>query len=67
MSKKANTALIGAFVIGGAILAVVGILAFGSGALFKHTDEFVLYFEGDLTGLAVGSTVVFQGVPVGQV
>ena len=67
MSKKANTAMIGAFVIGGAILAVVGILAFGSGALFKKTDDFVLYFEGDLTGLTVGSSVVFQGVPVGQV
>nr|MDJ0857389.1 MlaD family protein [Desulfobacterales bacterium] len=67
MSKKANTAMIGAFVIGGAILAVVGILAFGSGALFKRTDDFVLYFEGDLTGLTVGSPVVFQGVPVGQV
>ncbi len=67
MSKKANTAMIGAFVIGGAILAVVGILAFGSGALFKRTDDFVLYFEGDLSGLTVGSPVVFQGVPVGQV
>ncbi len=67
MSKKANTAMIGAFVIGAAILTVVGILAFGSGVLFKHTDEFVLYFDGDLTGLTVGSPVVFRGVRVGQV
>ncbi len=67
MSKKANTAMIGAFVIGAAILTVVGILAFGSGVLFKHTDEFVLYFDGDLTGLTVGAPVVFRGVRVGQV
>ena len=67
MSKKANTAMIGAFVIGAAILSVVGILAFGSGVLFKHTDDFVLYFEGDLTGLTVGAPVVFRGVRVGQV
>ncbi len=67
MSKKANTAMIGAFVIGATILAVVGILAFGSGTFFKQTDEFVLYFEGDLTGLTVGAPVVFRGVPVGQV
>ena len=67
MSKKANTAMIGAFVIGATILAVAGILAFGSGTLFKQTDEFVLYFKGDLTGLSVGAPVVFRGVPVGQV
>ncbi len=67
MSKKASTAMIGAFVIGAAILTVVGILAFGSGVLFKQTDEFVLYFEGDLTGLTVGAPVVFRGVRVGQV
>jgi paraquat-inducible protein B len=67
MSKKANTAMIGAFVIGATILAVAGILAFGSGTLFKQTDEFVLFFKGDLTGLSVGAPVVFRGVPVGQV
>jgi paraquat-inducible protein B len=67
MSKKANTAMIGAFVIGATILAVVGILTFGSGVLFKQTDEFVLFFKGDLTGLSVGAPVVFRGVPVGQV
>ena len=67
MSKKANTAMIGAFVIGAVILAVVGILAFGSGALFKQVDLFVLYFEGDLQGLSLGAPVLFRGVPVGEV
>ena len=67
MSKKANTAMIGAFVIGAIILAVVGILAFGSGALFRSTDKFVLYFDGDLKGLTVGAPVLFRGVPVGEV
>ena len=67
MSKKANTAVIGAFVIGAVVLAVVGILAFGSGALFKKTDSFVLFFDGDLKGLSVGAPVLFRGVPVGEV
>jgi paraquat-inducible protein B len=67
MSKKANTAMIGAFVIGAIFLAVVGILVFGSGKLFKNTDEFVLFFDGDLQGLSVGGPVLFRGVPVGQV
>ncbi|MGD9250078.1 MAG: MlaD family protein [Desulfobacterales bacterium] len=67
MSKKGNTAVIGAFVIGAIVLAVVGILAFGSGALFKKTDTFVLFFDGDLKGLSVGAPVLFRGVPVGAV
>ena len=67
MSKKANTAMIGVFVIGAVVLAVVGILAFGSGTLLKETDTFVLFFDGDLQGLSVGSPVLFKGVPVGQV
>ena len=67
MSKKANTAMIGAFVIGAILLVVVGILAFGSGALFRSTDKFVLYFDGDLKGLTVGAPVLFRGVPVGEV
>ena len=67
MSKKGNTAVIGAFVIGAIVLAVVGILAFGSGALFKKTDTFVLFFDGDLKGLSVGALVLLSGVPVGAV
>lgn len=67
MSKKANTAMIGVFVIGAVVLAVVGILAFSSGTLFKDTDQFVLFFDGDLQGLSIGAPVLFQGVPVGQV
>ena len=67
MSKKSNTAMIGVFVIGAVILAVVGILAFGSGTLLRETDTFVLFFDGDLQGLSVGSPVLFKGVPVGQV
>jgi paraquat-inducible protein B len=67
MSKKANTAAIGAFVIGAVTLAVVGILTFGSGVFFRNIDRYVLYFEGDLKGLNVGSPVAWRGVRVGQV
>ncbi|MBL0713031.1 MAG: MCE family protein [Desulfosarcina sp.] len=67
MSKKANTVAIGAFVIGAAILAVAGILTFGSGALFRDVERYVLYFEGDLKGLNVGAPVAWRGVRVGEV
>ena len=35
--------------------------------MFRSTDTFVLYFEGNLQGLTVGAPVLFQGVPVGEV
>lgn len=67
MSKQGNKAVIGAFVLGAIVLGVVGILAFGSGALFRDTDTYVMYFDGDLKGLNVGAPVAFRGVRVGQV
>lgn len=67
MSKKANPAVIGAFVIGATLLAVVAILVFGSGKLFRTTDTLVTYFDGTLRGLRVGANVTFRGVKVGEV
>lgn len=67
MSKQGNKAAIGAFVVGSVVLAVVGILAFGSGTLFRDKIAYVMYFDGNLKGLNVGAPVAFRGVRVGQV
>lgn len=67
MSKQGNKTVIGAFVVGALVLTVVGILAFGSGALFRTKNAYVMYFDGDLKGLNVGAPVAFRGVRVGQV
>ena len=67
MSKKANPAIIGGFVIGAIILTVVALLAFAGGRLFADTDTFVTYFEGSLRGLRVGANVTFRGVKIGEV
>jgi paraquat-inducible protein B len=67
MSKPANKTMIGAFVVGAVVLAVVAIVLFGSGRLFKSTDEWVAFFPGSVKGLDVGSPVVFRGVQIGQV
>ena len=67
MSKKANPAIIGGFVIGAIILAVVALLAFAGGRLFADTDTLVTYFEGSLRGLRVGANVTFRGVKIGEV
>ena len=66
MSQKANPTLIGAFVLGAAAIAVAGLLVLGGGKLFHRTRPFVIYLEGDVTGLRVGSPVRFQGVQVGD-
>ncbi|MEN8263175.1 MAG: MlaD family protein [Nitrospirota bacterium] len=67
MSKQANKTVIGAFVIGAIALVVAGVLIFGSGKFLKARDSYVLYFEGSVKGLNIGSPVLFRGVKVGSV
>ena len=67
MSKKANPAIIGGFVIGAIILSILALLAFAGGKLFRDTDTLVTYFDGSLRGLRVGANVTFRGVKVGEV
>ncbi len=67
MSKQANPAVIGGFVVGALVLVVVGVLVFGSGKFFADTARGVMYFEGNLKGLRVGASVDFQGVQLGTV
>lgn len=67
MKEKTRHAVIGGFVVGSLALAVAAILLFGSGRYFRDQFRAVLYFEGSVKGLNVGSAVVFRGVQVGVV
>lgn len=67
MSKKANPALIGAFVVSALAVAVAALLVLGSGKFFKETHEYVLFFDGSLSGLDVGAPVECRGVRIGSV
>ena len=57
MSKSANKTLIGAFVVGATALLLLAIAVFGSGKLFQTTSRYVLFFDGSISGLSVGSPV----------
>jgi len=59
--------MIGVFVIIAVGVLAASIVIFGSGDLFREKTEFVLYFEGSVKGLSVGSPVLYRGVQVGVV
>jgi paraquat-inducible protein B len=67
MGKRANPALVGAFVIGAAALVVVAITLLGSGSLFRRRHIYVLYFQSNVNGLRVDAPVKFHGVEIGSV
>ena len=67
MSKQANPTVIGVFVLGAMLIAILGITVFGSGKWFTEKSEFVIYFNESVNGLSVGALVKMQGVPIGKV
>jgi paraquat-inducible protein B len=67
MSAQASPFRVGAFVVGAVALVLAGLIAFGSGELFKQRLRFVAYFPGSVAGLRVGAPVAFRGVPIGEV
>src|SRR5260370_7809491 len=67
MARQPKKTVIGAFVVGAVALATVAITVFGSGKFFQKRFPFVMFFDGSITGLSVGSPCEFRGVRVGRV
>jgi paraquat-inducible protein B len=67
VSKKAKPTLVGAFVVGAIVLVIGAVTIIGSGRLFRKTYEFVLYFEGSVSGLREGAPVKYKGVEIGSI
>lgn len=67
MSEKANKTLIGMFVVGAIALLAAAIMIFGGGKFFRKTFKVVMFFEGSIRGLNIGSPVMFRGVKIGSV
>ncbi len=67
MTPQLYKTTVGAFVVGGIVLFTLGIILLGGGRLFSNDVEYVLYFDGSVSGLSMGAPVVFRGVPMGSV
>ena len=67
MQNRTKPALVGLFVLGGLVLAFVGLLAFGGLRWFEPTQKAVVYFNEPLSGLSAGAPVTFRGIEIGSV
>lgn len=67
MSTRANPTLIGAFVLGAAVLLVAGLVVWGGSGWFATRYTYVMFFDSTVIGLHKGAPVTFRGVRVGEV
>lgn len=68
MAREPNRKAIGAFIFIGILLLTAMLLMFFGHKLFSsEKDMQVMYFEGSVKGLNVGSPVMLRGVQVGRV
>lgn len=65
METRAHYVLIGAFMLGGIILAILFTLWLGS--VERETDEYEIVFRQKISGLQEGANVLFNGIRVGEV
>ena len=59
--------VVGAFVLGGIVLALGAIILFGQFNFFTEPVRAVVILQGSASGLSIGAPVTFRGVPVGSV
>lgn len=67
MNETRKPFLIGAFLLAGLTVLVIGLLVLNRVSLFSKPSEYVIYFRGALDGLDVGADVTYRGVKVGSV
>lgn len=67
MSLRVHSTLVGAFVLAGIAIFTAGLVFLGGTKFFSDSLEYTLYFDGSVSGLAIGAPVVFRGVPMGNV
>jgi paraquat-inducible protein B len=63
----AHPRAVGAFVLGGVALLLVGVILLSSKSWFTRTDRYCVVFPGSVKGLSAGAQVTFRGVKIGDV
>jgi paraquat-inducible protein B len=66
MNANRQTA-VGAFVLGGIVLALTAVVLFGKFNLFSPGVRAAIIFQDSIAGLSIGAPVTFRGVRVGAV
>lgn len=67
MENEKHYFTVGLFVLGGLALACATILWFSSFGKREASTTYAIYFDGGVSGLSVGSPVLFKGLSVGRV
>src|SRR6266478_2311711 len=67
METRAHYVAVGAFVLAMIVLAFATVLWLGRAELTTQYARYDIYFIGPVSGLRVGATVEYSGVPVGKV
>lgn len=67
MKTKLSPALVGTFVLGAILLAIVAFLSFGGSNVFAKPSRFLIYFDESVSGLELGAAVKLNGVRFGRV
>jgi len=63
----AKPAVVGGFVLGALLIAIVAALVLGGMRWFSPTMHAMVVFKGSVAGLSAGSPVTFRGVAIGKV
>lgn len=67
MASNRSYTVIGLFLLGAIVLAVVGVLVLGGNKIFTNSRQAIIFFDQSVLGLSNGSKVLFRGVQVGTV
>ncbi|MEZ2299345.1 MlaD family protein [Variovorax sp. RCC_210] len=64
---KRNALLIGGFVVAAFVIIIASVLWLGGSDFFSKQQKARIYYQGNVSGLAIGAPVTFRGVTIGQV
>lgn len=67
MKTKVSPTVVGLFVMGALLLAVIALFSFGGVNFFSKPERFIVYFNESIHGLDNGSPVKLRGVRIGRV